>query len=84
MTARKRRSDSKIYEYRGESKTAREWADELGVTVKTFKRRLREGRSPDEVFSQDLRIGDDYGKYMQKYMRKLEREVENRRYGKNT
>lgn len=80
---RKTRSDSKKYTYNGVTKPLREWSEELGVSVKTIKRRLREGRPPDEVFAQDRRIGNDYGSDMRKYFRKLEREAEERRWAKH-
>lgn len=79
-TTRKTRSDSKKYTYNGVTKPLREWSDELGITVKTIKRRLREGRPPDEVFSTDRRIGENYGADMRKYFRKLEREIEERKF----
>lgn len=56
----------------------REWGDALGVSPKTIKLRLREGRTPDEVFSTDRRVNPDrYGQYLKGYFSKLEREVDN-------
>ena len=59
--------------------TMRDWGETLGVNPKTIKRRLREGRPPDEVFSTDRRVNPDkYGKYLKKYFNKIERESDMR------
>lgn len=82
---KRERIDAKVYEYGGKSQSARAWADELGITPKTIKRRLREGRPKDEVFSTDRRVNSErYGKYLKKYYNKLEREAELKEYGEDT
>lgn len=80
MTRRQRR-DAKKYTYNGKTQTVREWSEELGVTPKNIKRRMSQGRPPEEVFSPDMRIGNDYGADKRKYFRKLEREMNERKYG---
>lgn len=83
-TGRRHRSDSKRYTYHGETHTVIEWSEILQVDPKTIKRRLREGRSPDEVFSADLRVTTGEKRELKKYIRKLEREAEERKwYGKD-
>ena len=86
---RKQRRDAKKYTHNGKTMTMKEWAEELGVTPKNIKRRLSQGRPPEEVFSPDMRIGKDYGAYKKSYFRKLEREAEERElergdYGQDT
>ena len=86
---RKRRRDAKKYTFNGKTQTVYEWAEELGVTPKNIKRRLSQGRPTEEVFSTDLRVGDNYGKYKKAYFRRLEREADERElergdYGKDT
>ena len=63
--------------------TLKEWSDELGVSRRTILRRIQSGLPPEEVFSTDRRVGDQYGKYLSSYFRKLEKEVDEREYGKD-
>ena len=76
--SRKKRRDSKLYTYNGQTMTIREWANELGVTLSAMRKRAKAKLPPEEMFSPDRRVGNDYGKYKGKYYRKLEREVDKR------
>lgn len=75
---KRQRKDSKKYTYNGETHTLVEWSEILGVTWKQIRRRMREGRPPEEVFATDRRVGENYGADKKKYFRKLEREAEER------
>ena len=87
MTARqkrKARKDSRHFTYNGETHTIREWADICGVTLSAMRKRQKAGLPPDQLFAQDRRVGQHYGKYKGKYYRKLEREAEERRWSDDT
>lgn len=84
MTKRQRRKDSKQYTYNGETHTLVEWAEILGVTTSAIRKRMQAGKPIEEVFSTDRRVVDGKKTDLQKYLRKLEREVEVRRYGQDT
>ena len=48
------------YTYNGESHTAREWAEIIGITAGAFRDRINDGLPPEKVFAKrDLRIKDD-------------------------
>lgn len=83
MTRRKQqkiRKDSKLYTYDGKTMTIREWAVYLDVTLSAMRKRMRAKLPPEELFSPDRRVGDNYGKYKGKYYRKLEREVDEKEW----
>lgn len=48
------------YTYNGESHTAREWAEIIGITPGSFLDRVRAGMPPERVFAmKDLRTSED-------------------------
>lgn len=77
---RKQRKDSKQYIYNGETHTLIEWSEILGVTTSAIRKRMQAGRPIDEVFSTDRRVVDGKKTDLKKYLRKLEREAEERMY----
>ncbi len=48
------RSTNKILEFRGESKTASQWADKLGIPRKTLYERLRRGWSTEDALTRPV------------------------------
>lgn len=78
---RKQRSDSKIYTYNGDTHTLTEWAEILQITTSAIRKRMSAGKTVDEIFSTDRRVVDGKKTDLKKYLRKLEREAEDRENG---
>lgn len=77
---RKSRKDSKTYTYDGKTQTLKEWAEELGVTVSALRKRMASGVPPDKLFSTDRRVTTGEKRDLRKYIRKLEKEMEDAEY----
>lgn len=71
---RKQRRDTKFYTAHGKTQSLDDWANDLGVTVSTLRKRLAQGLPYEEVFVQDRRTRSDYkGSDKKRYFSELER-----------